>query len=337
MVKPPEIPTWSKSEDYEIFQGRLKAWVNESQETERIKFNRITESLKKSNSKDGLEDFIVKDIYGKLKKPEDQTTENLIDLLNEKFAKTKETKYDEFVMKLRNLKANDAESLWKEIERMETDWDELEVDKNGKFFLWRMLAVLGTESGILRNDEVIFLNRDIKHLADVSIMERLKVSYKEIKLTSISKDASNTFYGNYDNKNSQSSRSRSPFKSNNYDRSKSPYKKDSSKYSRSRSPYNKDGSKSGGDRNGSRTRFTKIEDRIEKLEKQNDTLVKQNNEILEVLKNQVIVKNAKFCHTYGETKTYFAEENTGLNHLLLDTGAPRSLVGKECLDRHLEE
>ena len=101
-MKTPEILIWIKPMKYEYYKSQVEAWNNDNLESDKKKFDRLIESFKKNTKVKKLKSFASTIVLSKLRKFEQQTVNDILILLEERFGRTKTEKIDDLIMTMKN-------------------------------------------------------------------------------------------------------------------------------------------------------------------------------------------------------------------------------------------
>ena len=113
---------------------------------ENHKYNELIESLKLNKDIDRLADYTTSQIMGKCRTEYSQTVENILQVLDEKFGRTNQEKFNELLNKFIEFKTSDSdtgEDIIYKLESTITQIKDLKVAENFNYFLtlWMLRCV----------------------------------------------------------------------------------------------------------------------------------------------------------------------------------------------------
>ena len=345
-VKPP--PIWAK-ERFSDYKAEVQAWKNAHPGEPFVKYSEFINELKRNKSKPGLSDYVSSIVIDKTRI--DKTVESVLQVLEEKYELTKKEKFStlwNLMKSFKPSKSDSGEHIFSQIEKIEREISSLDVANNINYFLSTVLLNESHENDVLNEIEKRSIEDFIDSKEDSAIMPDLKKLFKRVKIegkretnnnaesedskTFFVKNSERSRYGSW--KNSRDFKDFSRTNSNNWrTRSGNRWRKSESA-SRPRSQSNR--SSSG---------FRSMEDISQVLSqvlKKLKNLEEKQDKIAKSLDDKVV--NSNFIETDFEEEDwsdaklniYFTKDIEEVNEMVVDCGAPKTLIGERYLFEYLK-
>ena len=181
-AKPP--PLWA-GESFERFKEQVIAWERSNKDPDYTKFNDFVEKLKQNREVPGLKDFVTTSVLDKLRDATSKTVDNVLECLEEKYAKTKVELFFEAIESMEKLKIEKSENgevVWDRFERTMTKMSNIKVKDNFNYFMSMMFLKVSSESEHISEAEKREMNNVIDESNENNMFEKLKQCYKKIKV-----------------------------------------------------------------------------------------------------------------------------------------------------------
>ena len=128
-------PTWAK-ETFSDYKAEVEAWESAHPGDIFSKYSDLLTELKRNKNKPGLSDYVSTIVVERTRV--DKSVESILKVLQERYELTKKEKFENLISELKNFKPSKSESgenIYSQIERLQTQFEYLEVEKNMNYFL----------------------------------------------------------------------------------------------------------------------------------------------------------------------------------------------------------
>ena len=369
-AKPP--PIWI-GQTFERFKAEIEDWSCHNKDSEYNKYNDLIESLKKNEKVKG---YVITVVIDRTANSTSKTIKAILEVLAEKYAKTKDEKCNDIIEKIVGFTTDKSESCEKFLDKFESLMAEISREKIHVCFNYVMSLLMirrAYEGGKITSDEKTRLKEVIEHGAErnpvdeENVTTKLKLEFKKLKIennrdsiSDISLNSSSTFYTDNRSRYQEWKRFKESPSFNRYRRSTSNpgfWRTESGNYRRgpSRTPSRsssrksfrsslrtRDDSARKFDRSSSNFRSQsekKVDERLKNLEEGNAKLIKEMEELKELIKKannvRFVAEESKEIIIDHTMDVHFTKEVDEVEAMIVDTGCPKTLVGREWLDRYL--
>ena len=109
----------------------------------------------------------------------------VIEILRDKYAKSKSEKYEEFIEKLTSFKVDkseDGEDVWTKFENLVTEASVIDLKGNLNYFLASLLVKKSSEGGFIGSVDKRELQKVIEGSTEGTSVENVKESFKKMKI-----------------------------------------------------------------------------------------------------------------------------------------------------------
>ena len=364
--KPEFVPEWTKFQKYEVFRENLSNWDQEHTSlSDSNKFGKVMTSLTKNKDISDLSKLTSGKISESLTSITDKTVTKILEMLDDKYKQTKSEKYEVLSHELQNFRLNqedDAEASWEKFCTMRSSLRKENVISD--LFLHVMFFNACTKSQKIKRNEEHYFRDIIENETDTTAHKAFKDLFSKQKIigkraaTKISTQIADekvllcedneeekiedVRYGEQQRGRQQFRGKKRFFRSN----SKPGYYKFEScdRYQGGRDQstgggrFRESQSKPGMFRSRSQNQRDKsVERRISPLEQKVDELKKMSEDTKKVL-DEIVKKLPKECRLVisEEINQIYLATETGEKHILIDCGCPKSMIGREQLERYLK-
>lgn len=360
LMKSKKVPIWADSQDFDSFSRQLFLWNKQVKLTPESKFFEVTESLKMNTKIDGLINVTTHKILDNdnIDISQENIVDVILDILKENFGKNRIEKTYEIVSILGmfiNGNESDPKIYLEKFERFLSKLERANMDANGMALF---LSIIFIKHSMLNEIQTLLL---IKHIEAFEDKHIIKETIKEFKKIMIESKTTDVMYNNYFRNNRSRSRNRSQDSamsksysygpSYNRNRSSSNEKKNTSqlvkKTDSSNFNRNKDRSISNDRRNtyksandsDSRGRSKERSNSQSKNEEKTRSVSRTCNHKCgkcEKVEDTGFVSMEKQIDNNYIEEIYFLDE-TPANQLIVDSGAPKNIVGRPWLEQYLKK
>ena len=175
-------PVWVK-ESFTDFKTEVLAWETAHPGDEYTKYCELLNELKRNKVRNGLSDFVSTVVVEKTRN--NKTVSGILNLLEDKYELSKKEKFEILVGRIKSFKPskNDSgEHVLGLLERIERDFENLEVCKNFNYFLAILFLKESFENGVLNEMEKRNIQDLISNKADREIISEIKKEFKKIEI-----------------------------------------------------------------------------------------------------------------------------------------------------------
>ena len=368
-------PIWV-GQTFERFKTEIEDWCSNNKDSEYNKYNDLIESLKKNET---LKEYVITVVIDRTAKNASKTVQAVLDVIAEKYAKTKAEKCSDIIEKIFDFPKDKSVTCEKFLDKFESLSAEISREKINtclNYVICLLMMNTAHEIGMITSDEKIRLKEVIeegverKPVDDEIVIERLKKEFRKLKIESNrdpmpnkSSNNSSTFY--MDNR-SRYQKWKKFTESPNFRR----YRRSTSNpgYWRTESGNYRKGPSRTPSRSSSRTTFRsssrtrnnsakrfhkssnfesesekKVEDRLKLLEVEMRERFKfledEMKEVKELLKKtnnvRFVAEENSEIEINHPLNVHFTKEVDEVEAMIVDTGCPRSVVGREWLEKYL--
>ena len=342
-------PTWAK-ESFADYKEEVEAWEQAHPGDNFSKYSEFLNELKRNKAKPGLSDYVSSVVVEKTRL--NKTVSGILDALKIKYELTKKERFENLISLMKNFKpskSDSGEKVYTQIEKIETEFEALEVGSNIHFFLATFILKETFESEIINEIEKRSIEDDVEGVTGKNILTEMKQSFKKMRIEgkreTPGKDSENhenkTYYtkGGYERsrygawKNSRDFKDFSRTNSNNWrTKSGNRWRKSESKF--------RSGSRSHSRRRDVDYRsFKDLNQAIEQVLSKVKVL-EENQEKMSKILEEKVVNNYVEMELVEEDwsqgmNIYFTKNIKGASEMVVDCGAPKSLIGENYLNEYL--
>ncbi len=348
LTKPKNPPMWG-DETFERYQEQVLHWDANSKDSDLNKYQDLLEVLKK---KKGLKDYVMNTVLDRTQ-IEGRTVRKVLEVLREKYEKTYAEKTEvmiEKIMALMKVGENESgEQTWDKFYRLVSEFEKMNLNEHPRYMLG-MIMIAGLEDSKKITDEEkrkfreVMENDGRKPKDEKVVIGELKKEYARLKIEGKRDEAKDEATSTFFARDSRMDKWKKGEDFKNFRRSVSKpgwYRTDSRKRwmrsgsrqgSRPRSSSEQRRSFSSSRRSDSKSNgrdFVSNKDIMEELKK----LKMDVNELKNKAINVALVKDEEV----KINDVFFAEDEEKKGMMILDLGAPCSLVGKEWMKEYAQE
>ena len=361
-------PIWV-GQTFERFRKEIEDWSCNNKDSEYNKYNDFIESLKKNET---VKEYVITVVIDRTSKNTTKSVQDVLDVLAEKYAKTKAEKCSDIIEKIVGFSTKESESCEKILDKCESLMAEISREEINTCLNYVMILLMIKkihEGGKITSDEKIRLKEVIeegvarKPVSEEHVFERFKVEFRKLKIESNrdsmpikSSNNSSTFYTDSRSRYQKWKKFTESPNFSRYKRSISNprfWRTDSGNYRRgpsrtpSRSSSRTTFRSSSRTRDNSKKRSDKsLDERMKILEEGNKSLKEMNEKIMKEMKElKDLLKKANNVRFVTEENSviepesvvgvHFTKEVDEVEAMIVDTGCPRSVVGREWLEKYL--
>ena len=128
-------PTWAK-ETFADYKVEVEAWESAHPGDDFAKYSEFLTELKRNKTKSGLSDFVSTIVVERTRL--NKSVKSILKVLQEKYELTKKEKFENLISDFKNFKpgkSDSGESIYSQIERLQAQFENLEIEKNFNYFL----------------------------------------------------------------------------------------------------------------------------------------------------------------------------------------------------------
>ena len=349
LVKSRFPPIWS-GQTFDRWKVEVEKWSNKNKASDEDKYVDLFESLKKN---DAIKDYVNRTLIEKV--GDDRTVKKVLEIMNEKFSKTKGEKILDLMKKISDFRTEEnIETLIDRFEEMITETDKTDLATNLRYALsvqfvdrleksskinagekLRLKDVIEDNDGEPRVGDIPgYLKKELRKIKVEDNREEVFARDKEYKTNYVRNGDNRSRYNNWKNslesKGYVRSRSNPKFFRTN---SKGTYKRDNSKFGRSMSKSSQSRDRGRSNERPKSELFKKVEEIEKKMEKV-DRMEKSVGEMMEMLKRNPI--NMKYVEEEIIIDVKFVDTNIG-QRMIVDSGAPLSIISSNWLEKYIKE
>ena len=350
-VKPP--PTWA-AESFADYKAEVDAWEQAHPGEDFVKYSEFLNELKRNKLKAGLSEYVSTIVIDKTRS--NKNVQSVLEALREKYDLSKKEKFVNIINMLKSFKpckSESGEAVFTKIEKIVAEFAVLDIGNNINYYLVTLLLNELYGNDILNEIEKRNFEDLIEGKNDASIITEFKKWFKKVHIEgkreksgpAVSTEESKTFfvrrnssnersrYGAW--KNSRDFRDYSRTNSNNW-RTKS-----GNRWRKSESNSRQSTSQSRRSDSGVRS-FKDIGQALSQVLSQLKSLDEKQEKMAKIIDEKVI--NAKFVETdfvevdwsNEKANIFFTKDIDNPNEMVVDCGAPKSLIGEKCLSEYLK-
>ena len=351
-VKPP--PTWA-AESFTDYKAEVDSWEQAHPGEEFVKYSEFLNELKRNKTKTGLSDYVSTIVIDKTRK--NKTVQSVLEALREKYDLTKKEKFFNIINMLKSFKPSkneNGEAIFTKIEKIGAEFAILDIGKNINYYLVTVLLNELYENEVLNDIDKISFEDLIESKDDSSIMEEFQKWFKRVQIEGkrekskhlVGTEESKTYfvkrnsstdrsrYGAW--RNSRDFRDYSRTESNNW-RTKS-----GNRWRKSESNSRQNSSSQSRRSDSSIRSFKDISQALNQVFSRLKSLDEKHEKISKIIDEKVI--NSKFVETdfvevdwsNEKLNIYFTKDIQDPNEMVVDCGAPKSLIGEKYLNEYLK-
>ena len=351
-------PTWAK-ESLEDYKVEVKAWENAHPGDDYTKYSELLNELKRNRLRVGVSEYVSTVVIDKTRN--NKTVNGIVEALEDKYELTKKEKFENLVNMIKDFKPNKSESgekIFSNIEKIEAEFETLKLKENLNYFLATLFVKVTYENEVINEMEKRGVQELIEQKDDVNIMEEVKKEFKKMKIEGKRDDTVSKSETGGDNKTYYTpsvGSGRSRYDSWRGSREFKDFKRSNSNNWRTQSGnrWRRAQSKSlprSRPRSTSHPRGVPPEFRsmkefqdqvlreLKSLKEKQDKIAKIQDEMVEKVINSKYVE-AEFDEedwSKENVNIYFTENIEEVNELVVDCGAPKTLIGKKHLKEYMK-
>ena len=347
-------PTWTR-ESFADYKDEVEAWEKAHPGDDYGKYSELLNELKRNKNKDGLSDFVSTVVIDRTRNT--KTVKNILEALEDKYELTKKEKFDNLVDMIKQFKPNKTDSgekIFSQIEKIEKEVEALELKCNMKYFIATLFVKETFGNEVINEIEKRAVQDLIETKNEEEIMNEVKKEFKKIKIEGKrenDKEGSKIYYTSGNSGNGRSrydswkgSRDFKDFRrsdSNNWrTQSGNRWRRAQSKSlprSRARSVSSSRGAPA--EFRSMREFQDQVLKELRNLKEKQDKMAKRQDEMAEKVVNSKYVE-AEFEEedwSNENIKIYFNKNFDEINEMVVDCGAPKTLIGEKYLREYLKE
>ena len=182
-MKASKVLSWTKQMTLEAYLKSLQVWMEQNKDMSvNMKFYEVVESLKVNKEINGLAEFVGGRVLEELDTVEKQAVERIVEMLEEKYGKTRLEQVEELVSEWMKFNTNEYEKEDEYLYAMEKLYSrkvEKEIEDKEWFSVWMMIEVRKRKG--MEKFELQELRNVVKQ-GGHGVMTEFKKKYKELKV-----------------------------------------------------------------------------------------------------------------------------------------------------------
>ena len=350
-------PVWVK-ESFLDFKSEVLAWEKSHPGDDYSKYCELLNELKRNKVRVGLSDYVSTVVIEKTRS--DKTVSEILKVLADKYELSKKERFENLVDSIKNFKPSKSESGEKilcYIEKIEREFDSLELGKNLHYFLATLFLKELFENDVINEIEKRAVHDLVNNKDDNEILNEVKTQFKKYKIEGKRDFAAQKIESDNDENKTYfvSNKNRSRYDSWKGSRDFKDYKRTGSNNWRTQSGnrWRKSQSQSvPGSRNRSiswsrdkSSEFRSMKDFQNLVLKELKSL-KEKQDQMAIIQNDMKTKviDSKYIETdfieedwsRENVKIYFSSNFEEVDEIVVDCGAPKTLIGETYLQKYLK-
>ena len=175
-------PVWVK-ETFSDYKSEVEAWEKAHPGDDYTKYSEFLNELKRNKVRVGLSDFVSTVVIEKTRN--NKTVSDILKLLEDKYELSKREKFENLVTRIKNFKPNksdNGEQVLELIEKIQNEFDSLEIGKNLNYFLATLFLKGLLDSEIINEIEKRSIEDLFNDKNDDKIMDNVRKQFKKMKI-----------------------------------------------------------------------------------------------------------------------------------------------------------
>ena len=175
-------PVWVK-ETFSDYKSEVEAWEKAHPGDDYTKYSEFLNELKRNKVRVGLSDFVSTVVIEKTRN--NKTVSDILKLLEDKYELSKREKFENLVTRIKNFKPNksdNGEQVLELIEKIQNEFDSLEIGKNLNYFLATLFLKGLLDSEIINEIEKRSIEDLFNDKSDDKIMDNVRKQFKKMKI-----------------------------------------------------------------------------------------------------------------------------------------------------------